>query len=560
MMPLNGRLALLTCCALLLAAAALAAPPRITAPKANLPVLAAQAATSTKLIGLLASGDVRTTYESLEVNLTKFSKWKFEAKTSQPKTTRLLWQVSVMPYPAQTGAAWQSPPGLVDSGMLSDTIVPDGKHTYPFDLDLGYYLDVVRLNQPMTPRGLYPIQVSGPASVLSRLTGSSNLKLVHFGWGKTGLSASAAKNVKKTEKVVTFYVRVLPLDAKGNRIGPASATVCVRHNAQPTDVTFYQAPPAIHPQVTPIYWQPERHQDASAAYWRMIVRRPYLFPSLPGVPQATFTSVAPGQKYSEPIEVYWPPKDKSWWDKVKEAVGSFVNWVADAINYVSNLYSSIKSMVVDGLATIAPELRGVFSIALDIGLAAVGIPPSLPDFDDLQNLGADYLCEYIADETGIPSAVTREALEQIADHTKDARRGGGDTSMWMIPDYNKLYRPARVDLLVSNPSAKSTDRVTVFCNVTAPTAQGPRWVAAGNPVPLPPLGPGESLTVPVYIMGAPEYAEQVRLSITTQMRYELDAKGLPINGKSNPSADQYNRMIKAKQTWTAGELQQAPQP
>lgn len=556
-MPPNRRLTPLTCCLLLLATAAFAAPPRVLAPQTNLPVLAAEP-TCTKLIGLLASGDVKTTFTNLEANLDRSPARNFEARSTQAKTTRLLWQVAVMPFPTPTGQAWQSPPGLIDSGILPDTIVPDGKHAYYFRVDLGYYLNVARLNQPMKPKGLYPIQPR--STILGRSTGGAALKPAQLGWGKWHSSASASAGLKKTEKVVTFYLRVVPLDAKGERVGNPSAAITVRHNAKPSDFTFYQAPPAVHPVVTPTHWQPERHQDPNANYWRLIVRRPPVLFGLPGVPQSTFTSVKPGEKYAQPIEVYWPPKDKDWWDKLKDAVGDFVSWVADAVNYVSNLYSNIKGLVIDGLSAIAPELRGVFSVALDIGLVAVGIPPSLPDFDDLQNMGADYLCEYIADETGIPAAVTKEALKQVSEQTKDARHGGGDTGKWLVPDYNKLYRPARVDLLVSNPSAKSTDRVTVFCNVTAPTAQGPRWVAAGNPVPLPPLGPGESLTVPVYIMGAPEYAEQVRLSITTQMRYELDDKGLPINGKSNPYADQYNRLISAKQEWSATQLQQAPQP
>lgn len=565
---------------LTLATTAGAAPTQLTKPEilrgsgrvqaaANLPRLAAAIeATNTQLVGLLASGDVKRTFTTLEDNLTTSSNWRFEARTTQAKATRLLWQVAVMPYPEQTGQAWQSPLGLVDSGMLPNDVIPDAKRTYPFNLNLGYYLNVVRLNQPLTPQG-HPLEsrTAERSSLLSRWISSSGIKQVQFGWGKIRVGTgkipgggSGTFRLKKTEKVITFYIRVVPLDAKGERVGNPSPMVSIRHNAQPSDFTFAQSAPTIHPTVTPIHWQPERHQDPNANYWRLVVRRPYLLPGVPGVPQAAFSSVAPGQKYSQPIEVYWPPSDKSWWDKVCDAAGDFIGWVADVVNFVSNLYSSIKGVVIDGLAQIAPELRGVFSIALDVGLAAVGIPPSLPDFDDLQSMGVDYMCSYIGDETGIPSGITKEALQQIAAQTKDARQGGSDAGIWVVPDYNKLYRPARLDLRVTNHSAQTSDRVTVFCDIVAVTAQGQRLVAASNPVPLPLLKPNETLEVPVYIQGAPEYANQVRLNITTQVRYELNDKGLPIMGKSTPSAEQYNRRINAKQVWDEGQLQQAPKP
>lgn len=564
-MTLSRRPLVLVCCLMTVAGAAIGAPPLARLqPRPNLPLLARQVeATSTQLVGLLASGDVRTTYTSHEANLTTSSKSKFEARTTQAETARLLWQVSVMPYPAQTGEAWQTPPGLVDYGMLPAEVVPDGKHAYPFDLSLRHYVDVVRLNQPMIPQGTPPPQWTRTPrpSIFSRWSGSGSARQIRFGWAKPGAGMTAAlPKTKKTEKVVTFYIRVVPLDSKGERVGNPSPTVAIRHNVQQSDFKFAATAAAIHPVVRPVYWEPERHQESTAHYWRLIVRRPPLFFGLPGVPQALFTSVAPGQKYSQPIEVYWPPSDKSWWDQVCDAVGSFVSWVADVVSYVSNLYSSIKLVVIDSLSSLAPELRGVLSVALDIGLVAVGIPPSLPDFDDLQNMGADYLCEYIADETGIPAGVTREALRQISEQTKEARHGGSDAGWWMVPDYNKLYRPARVDLRVTNPASSASDRVTVFCTVLADTPQGQRLVAASNPLPLPPLAHNETLAIPIYVQGAPEYAEQVRLCITTQVRYELDEQGMPIAGKLNPYADQYNRRIKARQVWNAAQLEAAPAP
>jgi len=44
---------------------------------------------------------------------------------------------------------------------------------------------------------------------------------------------------------------------------------------------------------------------------------------------------------------------------------------------------------------------------LDGGLASMGTPPSIPDFDQLVNQGMDYLAQQAAMQVGIPEEVTK---------------------------------------------------------------------------------------------------------------------------------------------------------
>ena len=39
---------------------------------------------------------------------------------------------------------------------------------------------------------------------------------------------------------------------------------------------------------------------------------------------------------------------------------------------------------------------------LDAGLVALGIPPSLPNFDQLMNEGLDYLASSVVEQIGVP--------------------------------------------------------------------------------------------------------------------------------------------------------------
>ena len=98
-----------------------------------------------------------------------------------------------------------------------------------------------------------------------------------------------------------------------------------------------------------------------------------------------------------------------------EAVVSFV---IDAVNWVSNTYEALKNEVVSFVAQFVPgELCNKACIAqlLNAGLLALGIPPSLPNFDQLMNQGIDYLAEQAASQVGIP-----KEIQDLAGPAKDA--------------------------------------------------------------------------------------------------------------------------------------------
>lgn len=88
------------------------------------------------------------------------------------------------------------------------------------------------------------------------------------------------------------------------------------------------------------------------------------------------------------------------------------------------------------------------STGVDVGLAAIGVPPTLPNFDKLMDEGADYLAATVADESGIPGAdiVTKEALKQgIKDVAKGMQNVPNSNDVYGLqPDLKYLYQPAHL--------------------------------------------------------------------------------------------------------------------
>lgn len=143
------------------------------------------------------------------------------------------------------------------------------------------------------------------------------------------------------------------------------------------------------------------------------------------------------------------------------AMGSLVTEtsgaVGDAVDYASRLWQSVKKAV----AGVMTELIGAIPIlssacdgvsgavgsscakfveyGLDTGLAAMGIPPSLPNWEQLKDQGIDYLAAEIASQMSpVPAELTELALKQVAQQAidrmdKKRAQTAGSPYTWVIP-------------------------------------------------------------------------------------------------------------------------------
>jgi hypothetical protein len=191
-------------------------------------------------------------------------------------------------------------------------------------------------------------------------------------------------------------------------------------------------------------------------------------------------------------------EDKGWLEKIGDFFGDVFSFAADAVNWVATAYADIKAFAISW----APdELKGYLSAGLDIGLAAMGIPPSIPNFDELTSMGTDYMIKAAADYAGVDPDLAATAVGKFMEATSSQASCGGNPAVWLRPDPDYYYRPAYVIIRAKNNTNKPTDQVTT--NVSAEPVGDKDAEQHGESMYytvsafVPTLQPGESVSIPV---------------------------------------------------------------
>ncbi len=132
-------------------------------------------------------------------------------------------------------------------------------------------------------------------------------------------------------------------------------------------------------------------------------------------------------------------KSCSGWCIVGEMFNGLVtgafNGFGDLVTYLADQFEAIKDGVAGVLADVVTWLPGigeacnvvsckdVIKAGIEVGLASMGLPPSLPNWNELKDQGVDYLASEIAtemaDSTGLPEAVTKLAADEVMNLTQD---------------------------------------------------------------------------------------------------------------------------------------------
>jgi hypothetical protein len=171
-----------------------------------------------------------------------------------------------------------------------------------------------------------------------------------------------------------------------------------------------------------------------------------------------------------------------------------------------------------------PDLcRKAFKVAVEAGLAAMGVPPTIPNFDQLMSEGKDYLIEMAVKELedqGIVCDVTCEgAIKAGFDKLTDSASGLGSgsdsgTGASGYPLFWKAHplaqdQPASMSVRVTRrpETAAIPLKETGVCsllvwNGSTNTIYGPKLEGApfiGVAMDIPPMQPGESMTIPVVL-------------------------------------------------------------
>ncbi len=152
------------------------------------------------------------------------------------------------------------------------------------------------------------------------------------------------------------------------------------------------------------------------------------------------------------------------------------------------------------------ECKKGIEIGMTYGMASMGLPPSVPNWDDLKEEGVDYLAalagENLETQTGVPSPLTEAVLKDLAHRAIDdmnGKRGGSlPQTAWLVGDAG--FTPPSWTAAVRKNGVEPLDRdVALFVEPTA--------LLAGQKVPLPhkfPLPPvvgleQSTLRVPIVL-------------------------------------------------------------
>ena len=194
---------------------------------------------------------------------------------------------------------------------------------------------------------------------------------------------------------------------------------------------------------------------------------------------------------------------------VDEAVGTGITLVSGAIDAfgfmvtsIAQVWNQIKGAVagvlVDVISFVGIPCDGKCAAAIEMGinagLAAMGLPPSLPNWDELKSQGLDYLAGQIANQAGLPPDVVAAAMDYAvaAIEELERTRGGDGRSLprWVQPDlgFEPGYLTFELRQEGSAGALEPMRTLTVADNAAL----------LGGIAPIPPLG-GKTLQLPMVL-------------------------------------------------------------
>ena len=319
----------------------------------------------------------------------------FEALDS-PRATGVVWQVSTHPFPSTLPVMADplTPSGLVRSGVVA-------KRRWSFEVDFSALLAELgwRPGLERRMRSDAPLATRESTEATSRRDPSTALrdgvalrKKTESGT-PSGIASAGDRPVDAVGRIAnssahyfdvggkaTLYLRVLPI------AGDEAAPRVVGYPSETATVTYGKRPPLANPF--------EGYEWRDREIPRLAVS------SFTYTPMRTDTSWPKGCVHDQGGNDYWNPLD----------------FLADAWDWASQTYADIKSFVLDTVNALLPFVpRGVLDLALDAALMAAGVPPELPNIDQLMEQGAGYLAEEAASQLAGPvgSAVTQQVAGEL---------------------------------------------------------------------------------------------------------------------------------------------------
>jgi hypothetical protein len=350
-----------------------------------------------------------------------------------------------------------------------------------------------------------------------------------------------------TEILYIRFVALSPGSSPGTVKANYSKPVQVNYGDTKSEFTYF-IPPEVKkidaniPIVKLKEYNPIQWEYFDWMYWYEVVRQPTYkeyFSFVPPSQIAFGNDLVPGYEVGTIIR-FTPPseQDKSWlaeaWDAVSDYFNDAIGYLAKVTNWISTAYADAKIGLAKFVAQNLPllpdqwrdDLQKELERLIDYGLATMGIPPTLPNFDDLTSLGADYLAATALSQLDLPA--TDYNIDTIKDLSKGienefsnrASSGSSPNPLnWtFVRQYSKaVYRPAYMYIELSNNTNRITapgilqgrihrllsqsELIEAKKMTMSASYGGSRYFELFlpiNDVIIPKLAPGQTMLVPIY--------------------------------------------------------------
>lgn len=339
----------------------------------------------------------------------------YDAKTFRWGTStgadKGIWQVSTYPFDKSPSL---NPACLVLTGTVNAGTLLNKKE---FQIDFSYlkpkpltlatpkseYIDIGKIYIPgLTTPSEPPFSPGAIFKNSNQPDGVYVKPLVNFDPCNSSTNPDGSK---------TYYIRVLP-SKDGELLSNTSNLVVVTFAKAPPPVSINYAPTNTFYDVKILEFTEMHVPDYAYAYCIKIIENPYYKLTLD-----KWGKTAPGSTICP--DGYHGEEDSG----ILDDIGDFIE---DAVNFVSDLYNKLSDFVTELVDKLNPfciqakfiadtvgegekEVKDACHKMAVVAVAAaktyVGLPPSLPNYDQLKSMGKDYMVELAAEElenTGIP--------------------------------------------------------------------------------------------------------------------------------------------------------------
>jgi hypothetical protein len=420
----------------------------------------------------------------------KSLRWWFRGMTTAPGAVPGKWRWEMSRAPFAGYGPWQATPGIGYAGSA------DGVQ---FVLDLNAYaprppgwpVAVSAASQPQPGAGasVAGSLVDTQAPTFSNRSGIPP-DLLDAPSGSRGELTTPLPDLPASIQVsLSLFVRVVPLDAAGNDVDLPSNFVELRFGPAEKPTPF-DPNPKRWPVVSYVAYRPVQGYAFDWQCWvkaSMDIKAPVFLDV--GIDPGTKDSNAVLFKKGTTRNVCGND-DGNIVDEFVDAMGGFIEMMGKVVDWVSKTYANLKAEVASTICGDNAACKIAVQAGLNAGLAALGVPPDLPDFDQLQAMGEGYLLDAVAQQvaakTGseLAGTVAKEALQEFIAKGKAAAQGGNGGGGAWVPDDSKQYKPLLLTLAVSNPSAAGATPA-MYLEVSEPGGKRylPRTVAVPSLLP-----------------------------------------------------------------------------